>query len=109
MTSRGAALPSSRVRIDPLAVSYLRGLGFSPSQIRDWTVGVCSQAVKPAVCSLPSERTAAPAQGVQSGGFDWTDAGIGAVATLGIVLLLAGLGAGLAISRQNRRRPVASV
>ena len=38
-----------------------------------------------------------------STGFQWGDAGIGAGFTLGIVLLLGGAGAGLLISRQNRR------
>ena len=39
-------------------------------------------------------------------GFSWGDAGIGAVATLGIVFLLGGLGAAL-LSRHNRRPPMA--
>jgi hypothetical protein len=39
-------------------------------------------------------------------GFRWGDAAIGAGATLGIVLLLAGLGAAL-LSRHNRRPPMA--
>ena len=57
---------------DPLAVSYLRNRGFpqAPAQI----VGT-------------------------SGGFSWSDAGIGAGATLGLVLLLAGAG------RRTRRHP----
>ncbi len=66
---------------DPLAVSYLRNHGFpqAPTQI----VGT-------------------------SAGFSWSDAGIGAGATLGLVLLLAGVGGALVITRQNRRRHVAS-
>lgn len=43
------------------------------------------------------------------GGFDWGDAGVGAAGMLGVVLLLAGLGAGLGISRHNHRRQVSSV
>jgi hypothetical protein len=40
----------------------------------------------------------------QTGGFDWGDAGVGAAAMLGVVLLLAGL----AISRHSHRRGVTS-
>jgi hypothetical protein len=39
-------------------------------------------------------------------GFRWGDAGVGAVATLGIVFLVGGLGAAL-FSRHNRRPPMA--
>jgi hypothetical protein len=54
-----------------------------------------SQGGEPASTSSP--------QGASSTGFQWADAGIGAGFTLGIVLL-AGAGAGLLISRQNRRQ-----
>src|SRR5262245_34398626 len=37
-------------KVDPLAVSYLRSRGLSPSEIADWTVGACSHQVKPASC-----------------------------------------------------------
>jgi hypothetical protein len=43
-----------------------------------------------------------------SSGFEWSDAGIGAGAMLGLVLLLAGVGGAGAIVRQNRRRTVAN-
>jgi hypothetical protein len=107
--SKGAALTSSRAKVDPLAVSYLRAKGLSPSQIKAWTVGACSHGVKPAACFQGSERTATPAQTVQSGRFDWADAGIGAGATLGVVLLLSGLGVALVMSRQGRRRQAPSM
>src|SRR5262245_16021951 len=38
------------VGVDPLAVSYLRGQGLSSAQITSWTVGACSNQVKPASC-----------------------------------------------------------
>ena len=47
------------------------------------------------------------AAGRRSTGFQWGDAGIGAGFTLGIVLLIAGAGAGLFLSRQSRRREAA--
>ena len=98
-------LRSGRVPIDSLAASYLREMGLTPSQIESWAVGVCSQEVKPADCFPPSTSNAPAA--VRSNTFDWADAGIGAGATLGLVLLLAGLGAVLVTGRQYRRRHVA--
>jgi len=101
------ASPSPKV--DPFAVSWLMGKGLSPSQVKSWTVGACSQQVKAASCYAMVDRTPALApttRAVGSSGFHWADAGIGAGATLGIVLLIGGLGAGL-ISRQTRRRQTA--
>jgi hypothetical protein len=46
--------------------------------------------------------TAAPAK-TAAGGFRWGDAGIGAAAMLGSVLLVVGLGAGLVLSRRQLR------
>lgn len=43
---------------------------------------------------------------VSGGGFDWTDAGIGAASGFGIALVL--LGAGLLFSRRGAGRPVAA-
>jgi hypothetical protein len=40
--------------IDPLAVGYLIGQGYTPSQIHAWTVGACSHQVKPDACFGPS-------------------------------------------------------
>ena len=100
---------SAQPKVDPLAVSYVRGQGLSASQVRDWTVGACSHQAKPTGCYSAVERSAAPAEAVGSNGFDWADAGIGAGATLGMVLLLAGLGAALVISRQNRRQQAPSM
>jgi hypothetical protein len=90
--------------IDPLAASYLRNGGFP--QVNT------TKAIDPLAASyvrnggfpqVPTETVAS------SAGFDWADAGIGAGATLGGVLLLGGLGAALVIARHNRRRHVASV
>jgi len=101
--------PREITAIDPLAISYLRNLGMNQAQIDEWTTGVCAQAVRPAVCSLPlSEVDTAAAAQESSVGFSWSDAGIGAGATLGLVLLLAGVGGAFAISRNSRRRHVAS-
>jgi hypothetical protein len=100
--------PREITAIDPLAVSYLRNLGMSQAQIDDWTTGVCAQKDRPAVCSLPVSAVSAPETPSASSGFGWSDAGIGAGATLGLVLLLAGVGGAFAISRQNRRRTVAN-
>ena len=103
--------PVTSKPVDPLAVSYLMGLGLTPSEVKAWTVGICSHPTKPALCFAPFERTTAaaststPSQG--SEGFNWGDAGIGAGAALGVALLLAGMGASVLISRNNRRRQVA--
>ena len=93
--------------VDPLAISYLTWLGMTPAQIEDWTTGVCSQAKKPAVCTVSFQQTTATPTVTSSGGFAWGDATIGAGATLGAVLLLAGLGAIFLMSRNDRRRTVA--
>ncbi len=92
--------------IDPLAVSYLQNQGFSPGEIKV----LVGQGDPLAVSYLRNHGfPQAPTQIVgTSAGFSWSDAGIGAGATLGLVLLLAGVGGALAISRQNRRRHVAS-
>ena len=95
--------------VDPLAVSYLGGMGLTPAQIKDWTVGVCSHAKKPAVCGAPFQQTSASTPTfTSSSGFQWGDATIGAAATLGAVLLLGGLGAILVMSRHGRRRTIAN-
>jgi hypothetical protein len=44
-------------------------------------------------------------QVVRSGGFDWSDFGMGAGAMLGFVLLAGGIAAGAYYSRKNRVRP----
>jgi hypothetical protein len=90
--------------IDPLAASYIRNGGFPQ-------VGT-TKAIDPLAASYLRNKgfPQAPAQVVTApGGFDWADASIGAGATLGAVLLLAGLGAALITTRHNRRRHVASV
>jgi hypothetical protein len=102
-----------------LAEGFLQGTGLAPGQITSFTEGVCSCEVTPssyylthAQTSLASERSAknlgrsGTSQPAQAGvGFDWGDAGVGAGATLGVALLLAGLGASLLISRHNQGRP----
>jgi hypothetical protein len=40
--------------IDPLAVAYLIGQGYTPAQVKAWTVRACSREVKPAPCFGPS-------------------------------------------------------
>jgi hypothetical protein len=118
------------------AFGFLAQQGLSQGQIEAWTIGVCSSEVKPSSCyvtpaesRLASRRLAegflqgtglAPAQVTSlteggtsqsarvEGGFDWGDAGVGAGATLGVVALLAGLGAALTISRHNHRRQIPS-
>jgi hypothetical protein len=96
--------------------------GFSPSRAADWTTGVCTYGDNPSSCYLTGKQAAAQsiaeaqAMGVQSlpsspapvavsasTAFHWGDAGIGAAATLGIVLILAGLGVYLV--RGRRRHP----
>lgn len=44
----------ARTTVDPLAVSYLLGKGYTPKQVEAWTVGACSHEVKPAACFEPS-------------------------------------------------------
>jgi hypothetical protein len=106
LASQGTLSPQPKV--DPLAVSWLLGQGLTPSEVRDWTVGACSNQAKPTWCYSAFARSAAPAQAaapVQAGrssGFQWGDAGIGAGATLGIVLLLGGVGAALVVRRNDR-------
>jgi hypothetical protein len=92
--------------IDPLAVSYLQGQGFSPGEIKV----LVGQGDPLAISYVRNHGfPQAPTQIVgTSAGFSWSDAGIGAGATLGLVLLLAGVGGALVITRQNRRRHVAS-
>ena len=60
-----------------------------------------------AVAGRPIDPLAASTSSPQAAGstvFQWGDAGIGAGFTLGIVLILAGAGAGLLITRRNRRQ-----
>jgi hypothetical protein len=101
-------LAASSPKVDPLAVGYLMGKGLSPSQVRSWTVGACSHRVKDASCYAMFPSQAAPTQIASSPGFQWSDAGIGAGFTLGIVLL-GGAGAGLLVSRRNGRNQRARV
>jgi hypothetical protein len=91
-----------------LAVSYLTGQGLTPSQVTSWTVGACSRQTKDASCYAMFKSAAMSSKQVAgSTGFQWGDAGIGAGFTLGIVLLLAGVGACLIISRRNGRQQAA--
>jgi len=105
--SRGANL--DRPKVDPMAVSYLMGQGLTPSEVTSWTTGTCSRQSRPASCYAAFQHGRVqplPAASVtSSGSFDWGDAGIGAGAAVGTLLLLGAMGAGLA----NRRRQAASV
>jgi hypothetical protein len=94
----------------------------TPQQAADWSTGVCSYQDKPSSCYLTPEQAAAQSQAlanamgidravdstqvqtVASGSFGWGDASIGAAATLGIVLLLAGLGAAI-VHRRREQQP----
>jgi hypothetical protein len=97
--------------------------GMTTQQAQDWSSGVCSYQDKPSSCYLTPKQAAAQSQAladamgvptafpslgvdtpVTSSAFSWGDAGIGAGAALGIVLLLAGLGTTIAL-RQRRREP----
>jgi len=88
--------------IDSLAVSYLRGMGLTPSEIVDWTTGACSHEVKAASCFAVFDRNVTTVSATTSDAFAWGDAGIGAAATLGLVLLAMGLGFTL-ITRGRRQ------
>jgi hypothetical protein len=97
--------------------------GFTPSRAADWTTGVCTYGDNPSSCYLSGKQAVAQssaeaqAMGVQPlpssptpvavsapSAFHWGDAGIGAAATLGIVLILAGLA--VYVARSRRRQPV---
>jgi hypothetical protein len=93
--------------VDPLAVSYLTGLGLSPSQVTSWTSGPCSHEARSASCYAMFHTTTVSTPTSNSIGFQWADAGIGAGFTLGVLLLLGGATAGFLISRQGRRRQTA--
>jgi hypothetical protein len=101
---RGATSP----KVDPLAVSYLMGQGLTPDEVKSWTAGACSQQNRAASCyAMFKPAATVSTQVARSTGFQWDDAGIGAGFTLGIMLLIGGAGAGLLISRQNRRHHTA--
>jgi len=102
MTGTEIPLPASIKPADPLAVSMLTSMGLTPGEVNDWTVGVCSHEVRPASCFAAFQRPPAEVPSVTTGGFDWADAGIGAGATLGLVLLAVGLGFML-VTRVQRR------
>jgi hypothetical protein len=102
--SKGANLTGGEAKVDPLAVSYLTGQGLSPSEVTSWTVGACSHETRAASCYAMFRPAATSfTQVTGSTGFQWGDAGVGAGFTLGIILLLGGVGAGLFISRRNGR------
>lgn len=109
--TRGADL--SRPTVDPLAVGYLIGQGLSPNEVKSWTVGPCSHQSKPASCYAAFDHGTSAStptvSSVSSDSFSWGDAGVGAGAAVGTLLLLGGMSAGFVISRQHRRRQAASV
>jgi len=45
-----------------------------------------------------------PSDGPSASGFHWNDAGIGAAAMLGVVLLVSGVGASVALAHSHRRK-----
>jgi hypothetical protein len=118
-------LTQSQARATSLAEAQALGVyrNMAPSQAHDWSVGVCSYADKPSSCYLtPAEATAqskalAHAMGADrlaspastevttsTSGFSWGDAGIGAAAMLGLVLLLVGIGVTIARRRVRTLR-----
>ena len=122
------AAPIAQASTNSGSVGLARGIletqfGFSPSQAADWTTGVCSYQVKPGACYLTRKQAAAQSQAEAiatgatriasppaavaaagtTGAFSWGDAGIGAAATLGAVMLL--LGVGSVLLRSQRRQP----
>jgi hypothetical protein len=82
--------------------TFLTGVVGTPSN--EPTPAESSRAETKAIAgSLQVAMT--PPQAVRgNGGFDWGDAGIGAAAMLGVLLLMSVVGAGLTISRHNRRQ-----
>ena len=103
---RNGGFPQVQVTkaIDPLAASYIRNHGFPQVGTTKAIDPLAASYVRNGGFPQASTQIVAP-----SAGFDWSDAGIGAGATLGAILLLAGLGAALITTRHNRRRHVASV
>lgn len=89
--------------VDPLAASYIRNGGFPQVSTAKPTDPLAASYLRNG--GFPQTPTEV---GVTNSGFDWTDAGIGSAATLGAILLLAGLGAVFMVSRHNRNRRVAS-
>jgi hypothetical protein len=55
-----SAVKAKPKSVDPLAVSYLMGMGLSPSQVSSWTVGACSHKAKAASCYAMFQSTTAP-------------------------------------------------
>ncbi len=115
--SQIAVPPQAQTVSSPQLKPGLRDFGLSYAQIavprapqtaspqlkpglRDFGLSYGRIAVPPASTSGPAAQQ--QVEIVPSRGFDWRDAGIGAAATLGIVLLVGGLGAGLVL-RSHRR------
>jgi hypothetical protein len=92
---------STPPKVDPLAVSYLRSLGLTSSEVTDWTTGACSHEVKAASCFAVFDRSNNVTTS-SSDSFAWGDAGIGAAASFGLVLVAIGLGFTL-ITRGRRQ------
>ena len=103
------------------SVAEARAIGtygqMTTQQVQDWTSGVCSYQDKPSSCYLTPKQASAQSQSLadamgvpqsvspvgsfgSSSAFSWGAAGIGAAATLGVVLLLVGLG--VAFTRRQR-------
>jgi hypothetical protein len=54
------AQPSSTPKVDPLAVSYLTGMGLTPSEVTSWTTDACSHQVKATWCHEMFHTVVAP-------------------------------------------------
>jgi hypothetical protein len=81
--------------------SFARLEGMTPAAIEAWTRGACSYRVKPTECFTTYAVGGQPAVVAETDGFHWGDAGIGAAAVFGLLLLVGGLGA-LVVVRHPR-------
>jgi hypothetical protein len=81
-------------KIDPMIVKYLQRYGYTLDQIKAFArpLGASKNVQSPPAVVV-----------VGAGGFDWTDAGIGAAAVFAFFLLAAG---GLTLMRDARRQRV---
>src|SRR5262249_48950445 len=85
---------NARVSETESAVPGLRGY-------RDFGLAITQPQVAASSVSRPAAQ---PADEISAGGFHWGDAGAGAAATLGFLVIVGGLGAGLVSARRHSRQ-----